>query len=96
MDASPLAKYTGYTDGSIQIPCSPKLKNGDVQVRWFKDNIPIEPDQARIYILPNGYLEIRKLERGDAGNYKCEIHFRSLKQFRAEFEKSNVQFSRIL
>ena len=71
MELSPQTFLTAYTDGTLQLPCKPYQYN-TMKVKWFHYDKEITDestlkDGSRISILPDGYLEISKIERSNAG-----------------------------
>ena len=71
MEISPPTFLTAYTDGTLQLPCKPYQYN-TMKVKWFHYDKEITDestlkDGSRISILPDGYLEISKIERSNAG-----------------------------
>ena len=75
MEISPPTFLTAYTDGTLQLPCKP-YKYKIMKVKWFHNDEEITIDtlksdegtlkdgsRKKISILPDGYLEISKIER---------------------------------
>ena len=77
MEISPPTFLTAYTDGTLQLPCKP-YQYKIMKVKWFHDEEEITIDgstlksdegtlkdgsRKKISILPDGYLEISKIER---------------------------------
>ena len=77
MEISPPTFLTAYTDGTLQLPCKP-YQYKIMKVKWFHNDEEITNDgdtlksdegtlkdgsRKKISILPDGYLEISKIER---------------------------------
>ena len=77
MEISPPTFLTAYTDGTLQLPCKP-YQYKIMMVKWFHNDEEITNDgdtlksdegtvkdgsRKKISILPDGYLEISKIER---------------------------------
>ena len=106
MEISPPTFLTAYTDGTLQLPCKP-YQYKIMKVKWFHDEEEITIDgstlksdegtlkdgsRKKISILPDGYLEISKIERLVSNLIPQKI----LKNFPVIFEAiQNIHFSSV-
>lgn len=98
MEISPPTFLTAYTDGTLQLPCKP-YQYKIMKVKWFHNDEEITIDtlksdegtlkdgsRKKISILPDGYLEISKIERWVSNLFHEKFNFEKFYFFGIYFE----------
>lgn len=51
------------------------INDNNYKIHWYKDDMPLQIDSARMLILPTGSLEIDELTVQDRGTYQCNVSY---------------------